>query len=224
VTDGAPRDLGDALHAGFSDRESYAKARGEESIRALAISQIPRTNVRCLAFVDQESSLELVELVSSIKDMLVDLQPGIIFTHPYEGGHPDHDATSFAAHAAIALLPKDRKQSALLYEFTSYHAGTGTTDPTDFLNPGTDVITVSLCQEERGRKLEMIVCYQTQRETLRGFPIEMERFRPAPKCYFSQPPHSGRLHYENYDWKMCGDRWRNLAQDALRDLGLEEPL
>jgi hypothetical protein len=38
------------------------------------------------------------------------------------------------------------------------------------------------------------------------------------------PPHAGPLHYERQPWGMSGERWRNLAQAALLELGLENPL
>ena len=42
-----------------------------------------------------------------------------VITHPYEGGHPDHDACAFAARAAV----RHSANKAKLMEFTSYHAG-----------------------------------------------------------------------------------------------------
>ena len=37
------------------------------------------------------------------------------------------------------------------------------------------------------------------------------------------PPHSGRLHYENYPWGMSAGRFRALAAEALRELGIGAP-
>jgi hypothetical protein len=43
-------------------------------------------------------------------------------------------------------------------------------------------------------------------------------FRPAPDYDFSQPPHSGKLYYEHFDWGMSGERWRLFAAGARRTL------
>ena len=59
-----------------------------------------------------------------------------------------------------------------------------------------------------------------QRAVLAPFPIGEEAFRTAPAYDFTRPPHPGRLHYENYPWGMDGARFRDLAAQALRELGL----
>jgi hypothetical protein len=52
------------------------------------------------------------------------------------------------------------------------------------------------------------------------FPAGDEVFRPAPDYDFAAPPHAGALLYERFPWGMDGPRWRRLASDARRDLGL----
>jgi N-acetylglucosamine malate deacetylase 2 len=224
VTDGSPRDLADATKQGFATREAYASARCAETKRALAIARRSGIEVVHLGFVDQEPSFDLLELVASVLDLLSRSVPRIIFTHPYEGGHPDHDATAFAVHAAVTLRALDGVPPPLLSEFASYHAGEHGVQFLEFLNPHEDVVTVRLSAKQLERKKRMLSAHKTQRETLRGFPIVAERFRAAPRYYFSRPPHGGRLHYENYDWKMSGRRWRKLAKNALHALHLDEPL
>lgn len=50
-------------------------------------------------------------------------RPEVILIHPYEGGHPDHDAAAFAVHVVGRLLERERGEPPLLIEFTSYHIG-----------------------------------------------------------------------------------------------------
>jgi hypothetical protein len=73
-------------------------------------------------------------------------------------------------------------------------------------------------------KSELVAGFKTQRETLSGLPIAAEGYRPAPAYDFRQPPHAGKLHYENYPWGMTGERFRLLAGEAARELGLDFPL
>jgi hypothetical protein len=45
-----------------------------------------------------------------------------------------------------------------------------------------------------------------------------ERFRPLVRYDFSRPPHRGSLYYEQLGWRMTGERWRELARAADREL------
>jgi LmbE family N-acetylglucosaminyl deacetylase len=221
ATDGAPGNLGDARAAGFERREDYAAARRRELMRALAL--IPEAEVRFLDFVDQEAAHHLPDLTRRVADLLRQLRPGTILTHPYEGGHPDHDACAFAAHAACALVPAPPD----IYEFTSYHSG----PPHDsgaavfelgrFLPHQDSGTVITLTVEESGRKSEMLQCFATQFHMLHNYPLDEERFRAAPAYDFTQAPQPGKLLYEHFDWNMTGGQFRLLAAEAMRELGLE---
>jgi len=60
------------------------------------------------------------DLTCKLVGLIHRLQPTVILTHPYEGGHPDHDACSLAVRAALDSSPEADTE---LWEFTSYHAG-----------------------------------------------------------------------------------------------------
>lgn len=214
VTDGSPRNLKDARANGFMTREDYARARRREAVHALSLAGLHPTQCKCLGAVDQEASFELAGITRELARWLEAACPAAVFTHPYEGGHPDHDAVAFAVHAACRIL----QAPIPVIEFTSYHRRAGALAVGEFLPSRAPVTTVSLCQAERERKRLMLSCFETQSRTLRPFVTGIERFRPAP-CYdFSQPPHNGPLFYESFDWGMSGERWRRLAVDALASL------
>jgi LmbE family N-acetylglucosaminyl deacetylase len=221
VTDGAPRNLTDARRAGYDTREDYARARKQELLNALELAGIEPERVRPLGFIDQESSFEMSAVALRVFELLKELQPRAVLTHPYEGGHPDHDTTAFAVHAACMLLPSPPRN----YEFASYHALPGSPGAIEvgrFLlgeDPG-EVVTLS--NEDRERKAQMIDCFASQQQMLRQFPVDLERYRSAPVYDFTQPPHPGTLFYENFDWGITGERWRFLAALALRELGIPE--
>ncbi|HLI82454.1 MAG TPA: PIG-L deacetylase family protein [Bryobacteraceae bacterium] len=219
VTDGAPRNLADAHRAGFELREDYAQARRMELRNALELAGIREEQTRSFDIPDQEASLDLTVLATRVADVLRQVRPAAILTHPYEGGHPDHDATAFAVHAACALVPA----APDIYEFTSYHAAfhsrqAGELEMGQFLIDSEPGEAVQLTDLERERKRRMIECFATQLEMLRRFPLDIERFRPAPVYTFIEPPHPGKLFYENFDWGMTGERWRRLAAEALEEL------
>ncbi|MDB6109520.1 MAG: hypothetical protein JWR69_1270 [Pedosphaera sp.] len=225
VTDGAPLNPRDANTAGFATSEQYAHARREELLAALALAGIAPQRTCELGFVDQQASLNLPKLVGALKRVLSELQPDVIFTHPYEGGHPDHDATAFAVQIACRLPGQPGIAPPALVEMASYHAEGGNLRTNEFLCDGTGkIVTMALSQAEREFKRCLFDCFTTQQRVLCAFPIEFEHFRPAPHYDFTQPPHPGPLYYEHFDWGMTGVRWRELARKALRALRLEDAL
>jgi len=215
LTAGSPRHPRHAQAAGFADPMEYAEARRLELAEALELAGIPAQNRICLDFVDQESYLHLPELVEKLAATVNELRPDVVYTHPYEGGHPDHDAAAFA----VAHTPGINNRR----EFTSYHAGTNGLVTGEFLGGG-QVQTHVLNSAERDLKRRMFDCFRSQQRVLRDFTIVHERFRDAPRYDFTLPPHSGRLHYENLGWNISGESWRTRAGEALKLLQVENVL
>jgi LmbE family N-acetylglucosaminyl deacetylase len=219
VTDGAPRNLRDARAVGFEGWQAYAEARREELLTALALAGIVPGHADQLGIPDQAASLQMVELAETLAGEFKKNGIEIVLTHPYEGGHPDHDATAFAVHAACELIRQRHRRAPAIVELTSYHAGPGGRVMFGFLpRPEVEVTTLVLGEAERALKRRLVDCFSTQKAVLADFPIELERFRPAPAYDFTHPPHEGRLHYEAYDWGMDGVCWRILAREALAAL------
>lgn len=231
VTDGAPRDLADAMAAGRATREAYAAARRQERSAALAIAGIDAARAEELGVVDQEASLQLADLTRAIAAWLAARRPQAVLTHPYEGGHPDHDAVAFAVHAACRQWEQRGTPLPAVVEMTSYHLHNGRICVSEFLPLGqtcasgheASVTTCELSETERQFKRRLFACYATQRATLSWFSIERERFRAAPRYDFTRPPHDGPLFYEQFPWGMTGERFRRLAAEALRQLELDPP-
>lgn len=217
VTDGSPLDSGDAIAAGFRTREEYAEARRRETVEAFAVAGIREDAITSLHFTDQQLSFHLMELCRNVQFLLQQLQPQIVLTHSYEGGHPDHDSVAFACHMARRLAPKP---SFCLCEFTGYHAGRGGMEIDAFL-PGEHQpeYTYRLNAEERQVKIGMIKAFTTQERTLQPFSRpEVEKFRVAPDYDFSRPPHAGKLWYENFNWGTDGAGWRKIASQTLSEI------
>lgn len=216
VTDGAPRDLVDAVREGFASREAYGLARVQELSRALSLVGHAPEVASSLGVVDQEASLRMVEIARELAKWLEIGAFDVILTHPYEGGHPDHDATAFVVHASLRLLRRGGLPLPELTEMTSYHNRFGSMATGKFL-PATGIegITFSLPPEVQELKQRMFRSFATQQQTLQWFQTETESFRPAPQYDFTAPPHGGTLYYELFNWGMTGERWRELAREAL---------
>lgn len=222
VTDGAPRDLAEARAHGFESREEYAAARDAEARVALALAGVTASRRVELGIVDQEAPLRLAALANALCNLFDRLRPEVVVTHAYEGGHPDHDASSFATHAATALLRAQGKKPPDVVEMASYHRGRdGTLEAGVFLGDGgTGLIVNRLDAAERAQKQRVLARYRTQRARLRRPRLDEERFRAAPRYDFTRPPHEGTLWYEGFPWGMSGERFRDLVRYALLELGL----
>ena len=219
VTDGAPSDPEYARRRGFESRADYARARRAEVVAALNVIGVAEHQIRGLGIVDGEASWQLVELSRRMMDLFEELKPDVVLTHPYEGGHSDHDSTAFAVHLAAGLLRRQGAPAPLLIELTSYHNYNGRRRLFDFLPfQGTDVKTVRLTPEQQEIKRRMFDQFTSQRDLLRTFPVQVERFRQAPRYLFTVPPHEGQLDYERLCKKMTGAEWRAQAERALETL------
>lgn len=211
TTDGSPVDQVDARRNGFHSREDYARARREELYAALDLAGVPRENTVGLGFTDQQTMLYLREICERLAAQIAALRPDAVVTHPYEGGHPDHDSTAFATHRVCRGL------GIPLFEMTSYHAENGAENGAleagVFLANGDGCYTRELSEGDRARKERMLACFRTQSAVLSAFSaVGPERFRPAPRYDFSEPPHPGRLYYELMPWGVSGAQWRACAR------------
>ena len=218
VTDGAPLDGQDARKAGFPSARTYARARRRELIHALATGGIPTSAFHTLAVADQSASFHLESVARGIVDVIRLTAPDVLLTHPYEGGHPDHDAAAFGAWAAVAIVG----ECAPAIEFSSYHLGAAGLRTGHFLpSRESGSVAVVLTDEQRHLKQLMLDCFVTQRTVLAQFPVDVEQFRPQPAYDFSRPPHAGRLLYEYFPWGTDGAGFRRRAAAACSALGLE---
>lgn len=225
VTDGAPDDMYDAHAAGYQRRESYAEARRRELRTALAESGIAPDAVVGLDVMDQAVAHRLAETARRLAALFEARRTAIVVTHAYEGGHPDHDATAFAVHAAAALLDRRGRPAPGIVEVPLYHldpAGSGMVLQQFVPTPDLDrpETTIRLDRASLARKRRMMEAFITQRPMLMRFTGEVERFRPARDIDFRDLPNDGVLWYEEMPWGLTGEVWREAVAAAERDLGL----
>ncbi len=222
LTDGAPRDAALRSSAAPCTREGYARLREEEAAAALGRAGVPRERLLSFGAIDQEAVLELAPLSRRLTALLAELRPAALVVHPYEGGHPDHDAAAFVAHAAAALRAAAGRASPRLLEMTSYHRRDGGLVTGEFLpdTRGGPITLVELDAEDLAIKREMLGCYASQAQVFAAFRVDRECYRLAPRYDFSLPPYPGTSHYEALGWAMTGARWRELARAACEELGL----
>jgi len=220
ITDGSPRDGADAARYGLTPAQ-YAQARARELQEVLGSCGIAAHRIRILGYTDQEAALHLAEIARRLTAAFQQHAIEAVLTHPYEGGHPDHDATAFAVHAAARLLAQQGRRAPAIVEMACYHEGREGLRAGAFLGVGAHDTVIHLSREEQARKRALLDRFATQRHTLPYLPVAVECFRRAQDYDFLQPPHAGQLHYERQPWGMTGERFRALARQALQELGLE---
>jgi LmbE family N-acetylglucosaminyl deacetylase len=206
ATNGAPLDMGDAERAGFASAQAYAKARQREQALALgALGARPRQI--CWEITDQacvDHIKDLVErLVAALSDRI------LVITHPYEGGHPDHDACAMALQLACAELgPK----APLRLEFAAYHQADGAmVSHTFWPNPASPQATAVLSARDEARKASAFAAYASQADVMRHFRPDREVYRLAPIYDFTRAPPPGACLYDGFGFELKGEGWRRRA-------------
>lgn len=222
VTDGAPRDMADARANGFATWQAYAEARTQELRDALAEADIPETALIQFSLPDKRAVYGIAAAAKRLATLLAERQSRFLCTHPYEGGHPDHDATAVAVYAACRLLAREGRPAPVIVEMASYHAGPdGPVFQRFAPEPDLPVLEVVLDGQALALKRRMLARHLTQQGTLAWFTDTAERFRLAPAYDFSRLPNGGRLQYEAWNFPIKGTEWLRLASDALAELGLK---
>jgi LmbE family N-acetylglucosaminyl deacetylase len=220
VTDSAPRNEEDSRAHGFAALADYRQAREHELMEMFAVAGLSRVSHNCLNVPDQEASLQLAEITREVAQHIAHHEPEVIFTHPFEGGHPDHDACALAVHHAVTTHDAQKNTAPVIIEAPFYHAGPQGFEAGTF--PRSDRSTAEVVYElspaERQRKHALIACFVTQQETLKGFHDATERYRIAPKYNFTRLPHPGKVLYDHYPWGMTSERFCALAQEADAEL------
>lgn len=221
VTDGVPPDGVDAQAHGFHSLLEYGKARRRELEAVFRLATLDPQSAIALELSpgvtvsDQSAARSLSCIAETLATHIVEFQPEAILTHPYEGGHPDHDACAFAVWAAARLA----NFSGPILEAPFYYAQNGRM-VTGRFSSGDPGIQATLTPHQLCFKAKLLACFSSQQETLSLFRNETERFRVAPIYDFTTRPTAEPLHYEQYPWGTNGDEFCALARESLCELNL----
>ena len=124
---------------------------------ALALAGVGAERMVQLGVPDLAASEDLPRLVYRLTLLLRGLKPGVIVTHGYEGGHPDHDAAAFAAQAVVERLSREEGWSPPLVEMLSYHQEGDELVADRFLAAPTDRFAVTLRLTPREREVVNLI-------------------------------------------------------------------
>jgi len=187
VTDGASEDGAEARAMGFDDRKAYALARQLEVDAALRAACVRPTRRVCYGIPDQRVSARLDEAVERLTADFMTVEA--VITHPYEGGHTDHDACAVACQRAMARLAALTGRRLACLEFASYHRVGGYVRTAGFwADPAHPAVTIDLSPAAIRRRDAALRCFATQAGNMGFFGTLREAFRARPDYDFTAPP------------------------------------
>lgn len=209
LTDSAPRDMGDAVRLGIGSRGEYAALRARELDRALV--ELDAAPERFgYGVPDKEAVDHLPELVERLTRDCAGV--AAFLTHPYEGGHPDHDAAALAVR-----LVAGRIGEPAIVEFACYRQAGGVRVWADFAaHPSAPERVRALSPSERGRVDRALAAHASQAAVFGPWRPEAERWRDAPRYDFTRPAPGEAALYDGFGWEITSERWCQRARAVLR--------
>jgi LmbE family N-acetylglucosaminyl deacetylase len=204
-------------------REETARQLRKECGTALALANVNDERIVGFGVPWRQAPLHLTELTRRIAAFLKQTEPDIVLTHPYEGGHPDHDATAFATHAALHLLRRNGFTPPSVFEIALHPARDGKSRVLDFLpNDAAEITTLLLDKKTRELKRQMFECLADQPALQRENSFARERFRRPPRYNFEAPPNGGNVIYQELTRGLDSSKWSTLVSDAWSNLFPDE--
>ena len=181
TTNGSRQKWSDTRNA----KKRYASQRYDEACSALGIIGIPPQNIISLGFPDAGLRRYMPEAAKDIESLIQHFQPEIIYVHALEGGHRDHDVTSFLVQCIGARLAIER-----VYEWAEYsREALGSKREVDLRFPFDPHVrefriwSVVHADKQCRVKLEMLEKYVSQAYITRRFSIREEKLREANSNY-----------------------------------------
>lgn len=206
VTDGAPED---PKHwKKYGTRRAYAEHRLHELNAALDEAGHIGSRVS-LNLIDRSAASNMVEITLTFVGLFLRHHISLVFTHAFEGGHPDHDAIAFAVNTTA------QKRGARIIEAPFYRAANGASVWQEFVPyAGGNAITVQLSRSEQAMKRRMLAAHESQGTACGNVSTIYEQFREVPAYDFLQPPNDGKLG-SNYERAgLTSESWSELVRVA----------
>lgn len=178
-----------------AEQRAYADLRYAEACEGLALLDIPPSNVISLGFPDGGLHRYIQPLTSDLLHLFQTVRPARIYVHAIEGGHIDHDVTSFVVQFLCQQLHLPD-----VYEWAEYNRETPLGAPQihfpndPFLNDSA-YTRIDLTEDELSLKTKMLSKHQSQRDVIRIAPSRhSEVIRAAKPVHLKQRLlHFGRL-------------------------------
>lgn len=175
VTNGSGRD-GESWNIRFRESKRKTITRYQEALNALSLINIPDTNIYCLGYPDGGTQRYVKNMAADILKLIQELNPRRIYVHCIEGGHIDHDLTSFVVKSVCYSIGYSN-----IFEWTEYNpeqplgAHKVKFLPT-YINKS-KTVTIEISEKERELKRQMLACHESQ--DVEQFYLQGEAIRKA---------------------------------------------
>lgn len=198
--------------AGVVDYPQYVALRAQEYEAACAAGGWRPVRHLVYGIPDQTVVHALPQVLARLARDLADVDA--VFTHPYEGGHPDHDALAYAVHRVCSARDTAGLPSPIRYECASYYLGAeGRVAGSFWPDARSPVTTVRVTGAALARKQAALAAYASQAGVTRWFDPTSEAYRCAPIYDVTQAPPPGRCLYERKGF-MTSAAWRAAVRAA----------
>ncbi len=214
LTDGARRDLRGFHAAGFRTSADYAKARAVELARALDLAHVPPERRHSFPIGDQQAFRHLPTIVAALDAYFQAQDIAAVFTHPYEGGHLDHDACACAVSLACLRMERRGLRPPAVMEMAFYHESEHGLVTQRFCEESEADVAIAFDQAESLARDEMLGAHASQTAILSLFREPLARLRPAPVYDFRRPPNRGHIFYHRFIEDVTPADWLEAAHAA----------
>lgn len=153
----------------------------------------------------RQAHLSAARLLALVADALAGAD--VVWTHPYEGGHLDHDTAAWLVQTACDAMARPPQR----LEFASYHATqTGQVFGDFWPDAQHPTTTVMLTGDRLARKTDALAAYRSQASILSKFPDpRVEHYRVAPVYDFSRPSPPPRSRWDVKGYQPSTTVWRD---------------
>jgi LmbE family N-acetylglucosaminyl deacetylase len=156
----------------------YGEVRKAEGVKSVAVVGVPEENTRCLDFSEVEiyrrmselhagaSSMTEVgsffeEIKEAVRKTVFEIDPDVVFTLAWQGGHPEHDLTHFFTRLALRDLGKKTGKQIPFFQLPAYEYTILVAMRFHPFYRG-ERIRIRLDGREMDNKLRMIAAYPSQ--------------------------------------------------------------
>jgi LmbE family N-acetylglucosaminyl deacetylase len=175
VTNGSGRGR-ESWNSKASKSKEKSKIRYREAVEALSHINITKDNIVCLGYPDGGTQRYLKLISLDIQKLIQKLNPARIYVHCIEGGHIDHDLTSFVVKSICNKIGYSN-----VFEWAEYNPiqPMGSKD-VKFLPSkpnGLEEVKIDISEDERIIKRKMLACHYSQ--DVEQFFLQGEAIRKA---------------------------------------------
>jgi LmbE family N-acetylglucosaminyl deacetylase len=214
LTDGARRDLRGFHAAGFRSSADYVQARAAELARVLDLVHVPAERRHSFPIGDQQAFRHLPTIAAALGAYFETQRIEAVFTHPYEGGHLDHDACACAVALACKRMERRGLRPPAIMEMAFYHESEHGLVTQRFSEESDADVLIAFDQAEALIRDEMLAAHASQTAILGLFREPVARLRPAPQYDFRRPPNRGHIFYHRFIEDVTPADWFEAVHAA----------